>query len=129
MKKGILVILFAFLFLTSCGSDSGEELQPAEAEVVQDSIPTLKGEFIFLSDAAVFKGNDFVYGVAIDSVSKDLAKQVEAYKKDQFDMIPVTLKGKVIPNPGTKGWDEFIEIREVLSISVPKEEPADSTSI
>ena len=75
-----------------------------------------------------FKGNDFVYGVTIDSISKDLAEQVEDYKEDQFDMIPVTLKGKIIQNPGTTGWDEFIEIREVLSISVPKEEPADSAS-
>ena len=108
MKKGIFVILLALLSLTSCGSDSNEDLQPKEEVVVKDSIPTLKGEFIFLSDAAVFKGNDFIYGVAIDSISKDLAKQVEAYKKDQFDMIPVTLKGKIISSPGTKGWDEFI---------------------
>ena len=128
MKRGIFVILLALLTLTSCGNDSNEDLQPKEEVVVKDSIPTLKGEFIFLSDAAVFKGNDFIYGVAIDSISKDLAKQVEAYKKDQFDMIPVTLKGKIISSPGTKGWDEFIEIREVLSISVPKEEPADSIS-
>ena len=128
MKKGIVVILLALLSLTSCGSDSNEDLQPKEEVVVKDSIPTLKGEFIFLSDAAVFKGNDFVYGVTIDSISKDLAEQVEEYKADQFDMVPVTLKGKIIPNPGTKGWDEFIEIREVLSISVPKEEPADSIS-
>ena len=104
MKRGIFVILLALLSLTSCGSDSNEDLQPKEEVVVKDSIPTLKGEFIFLSDAAVFKGND------------------------QFDMIPVTLKGKIISSPGTKGWDEFIEIREVLSISVPKEEPADSAS-
>lgn len=124
MKKNLFIILIAFFSLTACGGDTNEDLQPQQVVEVQDSIPTLKGEFIFLSDAAVFKGDTFVYGVKIDTLSKQLAREVEAYKSDEFDMIPVTLKAKIIPNPGMKGWDEFIEIREVLSISVPK---ADST--
>ena len=128
MRTRLAIIIVALLSLTACGGDSGEELQPQQQEVVQDSIPTLKGEFIFLSEAAVFKGDTFVYGVKIDSLSTKLAKEVENYKQDQFDMIPVTLKAKIIPNPGSKGWDQFIEIREVLSISVPKEEPAESAS-
>lgn len=127
MKK-LFILIFAFLTLTACGSDTSEELQPQQEEVVQDSIPTLEGEFIFLSDAAVFKGDTFVYGVKIDTLSRKLAKEVEAYKADEFDMVPVTLKAKIVPNPGLRGWDEFIEIREVLSISVPKEEPLESAS-
>src|SRR5690606_15570856 len=128
MRTRLAIIIIALLSLTACGGDSGEELQPQQQEVVQDSIPTLKGEFIFLADAAVFKGDTFVYGVKIDSLSRQLAQEVEAYKEDKFDMIPVTLKVKIVPNPGMKGWDEFIEIREVLSISVPREEPSESTS-
>lgn len=128
MRKELAAILLAFLSLTACGGDSNEDLQPTQQEVVQDSIPTLQGEFIFLSDAAVFKGSNFVYGVKIDSLSKALAKEVEPFKQDQFDMIPVKLKAKIIPNPGMKGWEEFIEIREVLSISVPQEETVDSAS-
>ena len=127
MKKEVIAILFVILSLVACGSDSSEELQPQETEMANDSIPTLEGEFIFLSDAAVFKGKDFVYGVSIDSVSRALAEEVEAYKEDQFDMIPVKLKAKIIQNPGRQGWDEIIEIREVLSISVPKEEPEESS--
>ena len=126
--RNLFIIMIALLTLTACGGDTSEELQPQQAVEVQDSIPTLKGEFIFLSEAAVFKGDTFVYGVKIDSLSTKLAKEVETYKQDQFDMIPVTLKAKIIPNPGSKGWDQFIEIREVLSISVPKEEPAESAS-
>ena len=129
MRKNLAIILIALLSLTACGGDTNEDLQPQQEVVVQDSIPTLKGEFIFLSDAAVFKGDTFVYGVKIDTLSKKLAKEVEAYKEDQFDMIPVTLKVKIVPNPGMRGWDEFIEIREVLSISAPKEEaPTESAS-
>ena len=129
MRKNLAIISIAMLSLTACGGDTNEDLQPQQEVVVQDSIPTLKGEFIFLSDAAVFKGDTFVYGVKIDTLSKKLAKEVEAYKEDQFDMIPVTLKVKIVPNPGMRGWDEFIEIREVLSISVPKEEaPTESAS-
>lgn len=128
MKKQLIAILIILVSLSACGSDPNEDLQLQETQVVKDSIPTLKGEFIFLSDAAVLKGEDFIYGVNIDSISKNLAEQVEAYKTDQFEMVPVTIKAKIIPNPGSKGWDEFIEIREVLSISVPQAEPADSTS-
>ena len=126
--RNLFIIMIALLTLTACGGDTSEELQPQQAVEVQDSIPTLKGEFIFLADAAVFKGDTFVYGVKIDSLSRQLAQEVEAYKEDKFDMIPVTLKVKIVPNPGMKGWDEFIEIREVLSISVPREEPSESAS-
>lgn len=116
MKKFYFALLTALLMLTGCGEDQApEELQP-ETVVAKDSIPTIKGEFIFLADAAVLKGKDFIYGVQIDSISKKLADTVEPLKRDEFDMIEVTVKAKVVQNPGQTGWEELVQIREILEI-------------
>lgn len=126
MKKQLLVIL-SLLALTACGSDSTEDLQLQESQVLVDSIPTLEGEFIFLAGEAVIKGDTFVYGIEMDSLALQLADQVEGYKKDKFDMIPVKVKAKVKRNPRANGWDELIEIRELLSISAPEVETAEDS--
>lgn len=124
MKKQFLAILTLLFLFTSCGGDSPEELQSKQPEVVQDSIPTLHGEFMFLGEEAVFKGDTFVYGVRIDSLARDLAEKVKEYKSHEFEMIPVVLKAKIMKTPGNRSWDENIEIREVLEINEGKAVPA-----
>lgn len=120
MKKTLLAIFTLGILFTSCGGDSPEDLQANQPMVVQDSIPTLDGEFMFLGEEAVFKGDTFIYGVRIDSLSRDLAEQVKPYKTREFDMIPVVVKAKIIQAPRGKGWDKNIEIREVLEINAEK---------
>lgn len=116
MKKFYFALLAVLFMLTGCGEDQApEELQP-ETVVAKDSIPTIKGEFIFLADAAVLKGKDFIYGVQIDSISRQLADTVEPLKRDEFDMIEVTVKAKVVQNPGQTGWEELVQIWEILEI-------------
>lgn len=128
MKKKVLIILVGLLVLASCGEDGGEEdLKLGQPQQVQDSIPTLSGEFIFLSDAAVLKGRNFIYGVQMDSVARELVKKVEPLKRDEFDMIPVTVKGKIIPNPQRNGWEEIIQIQEVLKLPDAQEGSATDT--
>ena len=39
-------------------------------------------------------------------------------------MVPVIVKAKVKPNPAKEGWDEIIEIKEILKVSAPKGEEA-----
>lgn len=116
MKKFYFALLAVLFMITACGDDQAPaELEP-EAVVAKDSIPTIKGEFIFLADAAVLKGKDFIYGVQIDSISRRLADTVEPLKRDEFDMIEVTVKAKVVQNPGQTGWEELVQIREILEI-------------
>lgn len=117
MKKYFFAILSALVLFTACGEDSSTEELDNTPVVAKDTVPTLEGEFIFLSNAAVLKGNDFIYGVRIDSTSKRLADSIEPFKKDEFDMIPVTVKVDIIKNPGRDGWEELVIIKEVLEIS------------
>ncbi len=122
MKRIYFTLLAALLMLTGCGEDPApEEIEP-QAVVVKDSIPTITGDFIFLADGAVLKGKDFIYGVQIDSISQKLADSIAPLKKDEFDMIPVTVKAKVVQNPGQKGWEELVQIREIIEIPGSTEE-------
>lgn len=116
MKRQVWLILLCVGFLISaCGDDAGDEhLEVREIRTVQDSIPTIQGKFLHLADAAVIKGDTFIYGVTIDTLALKLAREVEPYKKENFDMVPVKIKAKILKNPGDKGWDEFIEIREII---------------
>lgn len=116
MKK-FLLILAVVVTVFSCQDESRQDLmnQP-ETEKIPDSIQTLTGEFIYAGDAAILRGSDFVYGVTIDSISKVLAEQVQPFQKEEFDMISVKVRGKIVPNPRQEGWDENIEIREILEI-------------
>ncbi len=116
MKKFLLILALAVTAF-SCQDESRQDLMNQnETEKVPDSIQTLTGEFIYAGDAAILRGSDFVYGVTIDSMSKVLAKQVEAFQKEEFDMVPVRVKGKIVPNPRQEGWHENIEIREIIEI-------------
>ena len=85
-------------------------------ETVPDSIQVLKGEFVYGADAAVLRGEDFVYGVTLDSMSGMLAKQIEPLKSDDFEMIPVTVKARISPNLAREGWEEVIEILEIMEV-------------
>ena len=116
MKKFLLIIALAITAF-SCQDEGREDLmnQP-ETEKVPDSIQTLTGEFIYAGDAAILRGSDFVYGVTIDSMSKVLAEQIKPFQKEEFDMVAVKVKGKIVPNSRQDGWNENIEIREILEI-------------
>lgn len=86
----------------------------------EDFSETIVGEFLFLEDAAILKGHNFIYGVTIDQNTRDLAKQVEAKKRDQYDMIPVMINGVINPKPeGTEGWDHIVTVKGILEINEP----------
>lgn len=116
MKKTFFILLAGLLFLTGCGEESAPEEAEPDVAVEKDSIPTITGEFIYLANAAVIKGKDFIYGVQVDSIGRKLADTVAPLKRDEFDMIEVTVKGKIVQNPGQTGWEEILQIKEILEI-------------
>jgi len=126
MKTKLLAALIGIFMLTACGNETKEEIEPAIPEVAQDSLTTIEAEFIYLADAAVLKGRSFIYGVELDSVSRELIERVAPLKRDEFDMVPVVVRAKVIENPGQEGWDEIAQIREILEIP---ERKTDSTNV
>jgi len=119
MKK-ILMLLCCITLFTACknSSKNGE----AESELTSENITEIQAEFIYIQDAAVLKGQSFIYGVVLDEKAKELAEQVKSFKKDQYDMVPVVIKGLIKPNPVKDGWKEIVEIQEILKVLPVKKE-------
>ncbi|WP_074409829.1 MULTISPECIES: hypothetical protein [Aquimarina] len=109
MKKTCILIALS-LILFSCKSENKNE----EPNLI-------RGEFILIDDAAVLKGNDFIYGVIINDVTLELAKKVEPLQREEYDMVPVVVKGIIKPNP-EQGWEEIVELKEIIGVSAPTSE-------
>lgn len=117
MKK---ILFFLMLSATIISCKNSEEISDnADLEMIDlANVKTYSGEFIYTADASVLKGNNFIYGVKINPVAEELAKKVSSVKEDDFDMVPVTVRGVVNPKPvNTEGWDEVITIIEIVDVS------------
>lgn len=107
MKRGIFLIVCALVVL-GC------------QETKKDTV-TVEGEFIYLGDAAVLKGDTFIYGVKIDKKTEDLAQTVKPLQRDDFDMVPVIIEGIINKKEeGAEGWEEILTIVKVLEVKAPK---------
>tara|TARA_R100000655_G_scaffold3891_1_gene12954 strand:+ start:176 stop:556 length:381 start_codon:yes stop_codon:yes gene_type:complete len=117
MRRFFEIMMVAILFV-SCQDDEQKELntEPVTAKV-QDSLEVLQGDYVYVADAAVLRGENFVYGVKQDSIAMLLSDKVSDLKSDDFEMIPVRVKAKILANPRLEGWDEIIEIKEILEVS------------
>lgn len=117
MVKKLTFVLAILSVIYSCqDSDKKDLSSEPQTEKVPDSIQVLTGQFIFVGNEGVLRGEDFVYGVKIDSMAKELVSRVKPYKNEDFDMVPVKVKGKITPNPKQGSWDETIEIQEIIKI-------------
>ncbi|WP_200831884.1 hypothetical protein [Aquimarina sp. AU474] len=112
MKLSYLLIVLS-LTIFSCKSEKSEN------EKTESSL--IRGEFILIDDAAVIKGNGFIYGVVIDERTKELAKKVKPLQREEYDMVPVVIKGIIKSNPN-QGWEEVVEIKEIIGVSAPTSE-------
>lgn len=103
MKK-MLLLLAITLTLVACKTENND--------------PQYEGEFIYIADGAVLKGSDFIYGVTLDEKAEELQDKVAPIKRDDFDMVPVVVKGKLGKKAeGEEGWDEVLTITEIVSVS------------
>lgn len=110
MKK--IVFLFALVLVTfACKNET-------KSTTMTSDDPQYQGEFIYIADAAVLKGDNFIYGVELDDMAMELAEQVKPVKKEDMDMVPVVVKG-ILKNKaaGEEGWDQIITITEIVSVS------------
>ena len=108
MKKLILLLVIT-TSVFACKEDLGERTS---------NDPQYEGEFIYVDGGAVLKGDNFIYGVTIDEMSNYLKERVGTIKKDDFDMVPVVVKGTLKNKPqGAEGWDEILTITQVVSVS------------
>lgn len=123
MKK-INFIIVLTLVVFACKNKTKTEINLEENRAKSysetDGLITMKGEFIYYADAAVFQTSNEIYGVVIDENMHQLESQVKAYKKEATDMIPVTVRVKKIQkSEGEEGWPFRVEIKEILKVEAP----------
>ncbi|GAA4109215.1 hypothetical protein GCM10022393_05690 [Aquimarina addita] len=112
MKKSI-ILLFVSLLIFSCKKDTSKE---------SDKEPTLiRGEFILIDGAGVIKGADFIYGVIIDDMAKQLDAKVKPLQREEYDMVPVVING-IIQKNADEGWPEVVKITEIIGVTEPTSE-------
>ena len=118
MKK-VFVLLVSILALSSC-KNKEENKEPIDESLLVE----IKAEYIYYADAAVLKGTNFIYGVTLDEKAEELAEKIKPVKVDEYDMVPVVVKGIVNPKPeGQEGWDEIFTIVEIVSVSKTASQP------
>ncbi|WP_040279443.1 hypothetical protein [Psychroserpens damuponensis] len=140
MKK-LLVLLMMFTVFVSCKEDKKTEVDSSQDDktiVAQDGktpkqsdgLVAVQGDFIYYADAAVLKTPTKIYGVVVDEKMQELQTQVKAYKKLDTDMVPVTIRGRMFKkDPSEEGWEDRIEIKEILKVSPPNPEVNDVIKI
>ncbi len=122
MKKMIYILFSAVLLLSSCkkNADNSQQEKP-QTEIATEAtngLTTVSGEFLYMADAAVLNTGQKVYGVTINEKMHELNGKVKLMKKEDFDMIPVTVRGTISKKPeGQEGWPEIIDIKEIVSVS------------
>tara|TARA_R110002020_G_scaffold172933_1_gene363494 strand:+ start:545 stop:946 length:402 start_codon:yes stop_codon:yes gene_type:complete len=105
--RNLVVLICLVLTFTSCKKEEAQRIE---------------GEFLYIADAAVLKGDNFIYGVKLDEMATKLQNQAKGYKKDEFDMVPVIIEGIIEPKKeGTEGWDEVVTVKKILAVMHPKE--------
>lgn len=115
MKK-FFYLLFLPIAFASCKN--------AETNSSCEDCETFTGDFLYLDDAAVLKGDSFIYAVQMDSQAEALAKKTDLIKKDAYDMVEVTVKGILTKRAeNEEGWDEILSIKEIITIA---DEPSEA---
>ena len=121
MKKIFLLFILSAI-IVSCKNSEEKKAEESTSETeerttyLKDKI--YKGEFIYLVDAAVFKGVNYIFGVELNEKAAELAERVKPIKNDEFDMVFVVVKGTVAPKPkDQEGWDQILTITEILEVS------------
>ncbi len=122
MKKIIFFIAITLVTISCKNSEEKTEEKSTDTvstnETIDPSEVFYKGDFIYIADAAVLKGVNYIYGVTLDEMAEELAKQVEPAKESDYDMVYVVVKGDVSQKPeGQEGWDKIITIKEIIFVS------------
>lgn len=129
MKK-IIVILIALFSFSSCKNEAKQEVNLEENRAksydANDGLITMRGEYVYYTDAAVLQTANEIYGVVIDDNLQLLEEQVKPFKKEATDMVPVTVRVRKFEKPeGEEGWQYRVEIKEILKVEAPDQNKED----
>lgn len=135
-KLGILLLICTVVIACKLDNKKVVELEESDAtdsgktSKQNDGFIAVQGEFIYYADAAVLKTSNKIYGVVIDDVMQELQAKVKPFKAEDTDMVPVTVRGRLFKKaPNEEGWEDKIEIKEILKVSAPSLEANDVIKI
>ena len=116
-----LILILLAVSLVQCKSDKQENTEvdlssEKSGAILPDGTTLLRGEFIVSGDAAVLTTSSEIYGVVLDDAARELEQRASKFKKGEYDMVAVVLRGKVIPSNKPDGWEKFVEIKEVMHV-------------
>jgi len=121
MNKSIfLSLLILTLIFGACKNDSKDQETANQPSLTENTYEVYKGEYFYSEDGAVLKGSNFIYAVTLDDLAKELARQIAPVKREEYDMVPVIVRGVVERNPaldrGQEVWEQIITIKEIVSV-------------
>jgi hypothetical protein len=136
MKKVFTLLICASLFI-SCKNDSKTEASTIEESESKsydqnDGLITLKGDFIYdqgQNAAVIQTANNTIYGVVVDDNMKALNEKVKTFKKEDTDMIPVTVRVRRFESNKENTWKFHVEIKEIIKVEAPNPEQNDVIKI
>ncbi|NNE32952.1 MAG: hypothetical protein HKN40_11340 [Winogradskyella sp.] len=129
MKHFYLVFILSLAIL-SCKNDATNDADLEENRSKSynqnDGLITMRGEFVYYADAAVFQTPNEIYGVVVDDKMHLLNEKVKAFKTEATDMVPVTVRVKKFEKPeNEEGWQYRVEIKEILKVETPNPDKKD----
>ena len=126
MNKTLWILLIAII-VSAC--NQGQKKDENESDDLREKIKKesdnwqrVRGDFITVDTAAVIKSRSQIYGVVLDSMGQVLNKRSKKMQKEQFDMIPVIIKGEIINNDVENQWEKLIKVKEIIRVSKSREE-------
>ncbi|WP_179344502.1 hypothetical protein [Winogradskyella ursingii] len=129
MKKISFIVLLC-VALVGCKNDTKQDVNLEEnrdkSYDQNDGLIIMKGEFVYYADAAVLQTPREIYGVVIDENMHQLNNKVKEFKKEDTDMVPVTVRvRKFAKAEDEEGWPYRVEIKEILKVEKPQENKDD----
>ena len=111
----ILICIAVFSF--SCEGVNNKPKVNKLVETKNDDKIIVSGDYIFYNNAGVLQTSKDVYGIIINDKAIELNEKLSLIKKDEFDFVPVILKGKLSSkNKDEEGWSIKLEIIEIVEI-------------
>ena len=116
------ILIFILLFSFSCDSKKDKGVSNKVVETKNNDLIILSGDYVFYNNAAVLQTNKNVYGIIINEKVNELNEKLSSIKKDEFDFVPVILKGRLKnKDKNDEGWSVKLEITDIVEI-INKEE-------
>ncbi len=125
MNKTLWILLFV-LIITGCNQGQNKDENKSDdlqkkVKKESDNWQRVSGDFITVDTAAVIKSRSQIYGVVLDSMGQVLNKRSKEIQKEEYEMIPVIIKGEIINNDVENQWEKLIEVKEIIRVSKSRE--------